>query len=125
MKSHSIQKISEIFHENTTDNKFVEQTKQQIIKDASGLCDVPKFEIDFDKPLIGQFVSWINSIQQSIRDSGNTVDQFYYIVDLPEKEVRKIQLDSSNELNELILYREAQKVYLRNIFSSTTQIDEA
>lgn len=123
MKNHSIQKISEIFHENTTDNKFVEQTKQQIIKDASGLCDVPKFEIDFEKPLISQFIVWIDAIQQSIRDSGNTVDQFYYIVDLPEKEVRKIQLDSSNALNELILYREAQKVYLRKMFSTGTRLE--
>ena len=123
MKSHSIQKISEIFHENTTDNKFVEQTKQQIAKDASGLCDVPNFEIDFEKPLIGQFVDWIDAIQQSIRDSGNTADQFYYIVDLPEKEVRKIQFDSSNTLSELILYREAQKVYLRNTFSSNTRLE--
>lgn len=123
MKSHSIQKISEFFHENTTDNKFVEQTKQQIIKDASGLCDVPKFEIDFEKPLISQFIVWIDAIQQSIRDSGNTVDQFYYIVDLPEKEVRKIQVDSSNALNELILYREAQKVYLRKMFSAGTRLE--
>lgn len=123
MKSHSIQKISEFFHENTTDNKFVEQTKQQIVKDASGLCDVPKFEIDFEKPLISQFINWIDAIQQSIRDSGNTVDQFYYIVDLPEKEVRKIQVDSSNALNELILYREAQKVYLRKMFSTGTQLE--
>ncbi len=123
MKSHSIQKISEFFHENTTDNKFVEQTKQQIIKDASGLCDVPSFEIDFEKPLISQFINWIDAIQQSIRDSGNTVDQFYYIVDLPEKEVRKIQVDSSSALNELILYREAQKVYLRKMFSTGTRLE--
>lgn len=123
MKSHSIQKISEFFHENTTDNKFVEQTKQQIIKDAYGLCDVPSFEIDFEKPLISQFIVWIDAIQQSIRYSGNTVDQFYYIVDLPEKEVRNIQIDSNNALNELILYREAQKVYLRKMFSTGTRLE--
>lgn len=121
MQELTIRNIAAAFHEKSVNRDFIEQTRNQIRKDAQNLCEVPEFEPDHSIPVIEQFIEWIASIEEAILKKGNHIDQFYYLVDLPESVMKELKKEQSNESNrqihELILYREAQKVFIRNHYA--------
>lgn len=121
MQELTIRNIAVAFHEKSINRDFIEQTRNQIRKDAQNLCEVPEFNPDLSASVIEQFTGWIAHIEEAIVKKGNRIDQFYYLVDLPESIMKELQKEQSNESNrqihELILYREAQKVFIRNYYS--------
>lgn len=100
--------------------EFVAQTCDQMNKDLLGLSDLavslpPNHNAENVLPLIADQVKLIltNLLEKGL------LQQFIYKVDMPEKEYRAC-LNSGNwdELSFLIIWREAQKVFLKKKFSA-------
>lgn len=128
MSELSIGHVRSLFHKNEPNRGFVEQVIQQIEKDASGLCELPKLNLKWNEPLFEQLTAFVLEIEGAIVEKGNALEQFYYRVDLPEELMQSVDRQScennSFQLQELVLLREAQKVRIREFYKNQTSIDE-
>ena len=99
--------------------EFILQTAHQISKDLAGLtANAPNWNVDLDAPALKQMSTQLQPILKDLE--GDFLQQFIYKVDLKEQDfIRGLDArDDFELLSILIIKREAQKVYLRQQFSS-------
>lgn len=90
-------------------------TWDQIRKDLGGLIDVPELEVDvYNNPYQQLHTFVIAALEELSRSTANSFVQFIYKVDLNESKFGKIiDSGSMSELADLIIRREAQKVFFK------------
>lgn len=104
------------------EEQFVLLTYQQLVKDLLGLYDGNLSEEDLLSAPYESLHQFINQVIIELSQKSNdSLAQFIYKVDLNESKFQRFR--SSEEWGHLaheILRREAQKVYLRRKFSSSS-----
>lgn len=106
-------------HKRLSSKEFVHLTKDQILKDAEGLLnDVPVFEPDFNGDVHEQFILFLSGILEELTKSDTSrLMQFIYRVDLNENQFHdSVYGGDLDQLAQLIIRREAQKVFFKNYF---------
>lgn len=96
---------------------FVEKTVNQFNKDAFGLIDDELNLPPLDSPnVLELLISDLQKLLKVLSDSSN-LQQFIYKVDLNEKKwIYFTSFQNYELLAEEVIIREAQKVYLRELF---------
>lgn len=100
---------------------FVEKTIEQIQKDTQNFIELPFFQPSKEN-VYASCILWITQIIQTIIENNNShFFQWLYRVDINENKIKKIlEYQSSNQheaIAQLVLEREAQKVFFRLKFS--------
>jgi len=97
---------------------FVEKTIYQINKDVMGLADDDIVITDYDLENIFEIVTTkVESLLNEL-EKNSFLQQFIYKVDLNEKHwIYFMSFQNFTKLAEEVIIREAQKVYLRYVFS--------
>lgn len=103
-------------------DNFVALTIQQINKDfAPYLNSAIEIEVNSDFEVKHQLISKVNEALHIMeRENVSSIPQLMYIIDIPEKIFQELLLDSESfftRLAEVILIREAYKVWIRLNFS--------
>lgn len=98
---------------------FVEKTKNQIRKEflKVGVSIPLKEEIKDKDSLVSDLKDELNAI---IDQHPQLLAQLFYSIDLPEEKVKNVMNsneDITENIAELILFRSAQKVYIKEMFS--------
>jgi len=97
---------------------FVQKTIYQINKDGIGLADDDIVIADYEIETIYEIV--IKKVESLLKelDKNSFLQQFIYKVDLNEKNwIYFMSFQNFTKLAEEVIKREAQKVYLREMFS--------
>jgi hypothetical protein len=100
------------------EEEFVVKTCNQISKDLVGLiAELPAWKVDFDENPLNQIAGQLAVILLKMKAS--ELQQFIYSVDLKEKDfLRGVDaLDELHLMSILVIKREAQKVFLKSMFS--------
>lgn len=114
------------FEKNVThswdNHEFIIMTIQQINKDfAPYLISPIEIELNSDFDVKHQLISKVNKALHIIeRENVSSIPQLMYIIDIPEKIFQELLLDSDSffmRLSEVIIIREAYKVWIRLNFS--------
>lgn len=98
-------------------NDFVEKTVSQINKDLIGLINQTiELAIEGDESRLEDLRDKLTLILKEL-DSSSQLKQYIYQVDLNEKKwMLFLDVQDFHNLSEQIIIREAQKVYLRQMF---------
>lgn len=102
------------------DQLFAEKTCLQLIREFDRIgISIPLDPKERDKDqIIKQLATELGLIMEQ---APQLLSQLFYAVDLPEEQIEKIFTkgeDVASEIAELLLIRAAQKVYIREKFSS-------
>jgi len=103
---------------------FIRLTQAQINKDLMGLCDIELVltEQHNQTSVLNQFKSSLQPLLIKLaQNSSRQLAQFIYRVDLSEDQFNTSLIKDPQlfDLAELVIEREAQKVYLRSVFKNT------
>ena len=111
---------NEVYITSLSEKIFAQKTYRQIVREFSkiGIALKENCDADITKENIISIVS--EELEAMLNHNPQLVAQLFYSIDLPEEKIKKtIEEGESVVVNiaEAILYRSAQKVYLRERFS--------
>jgi hypothetical protein len=105
------EKINEL---NSSNHKFIVALKEQVNKD---LAKVGNFGFETSDFQLNEWITVLASVLNRMND--HELDQFLYVVDLPENWSRHLKQSENpvEQLSEAVLQREWQKIYFRIKFT--------